>query len=94
MGITYLKYVGQYKGPIDYVRLNKYLADTNYLGVSKKAANPNAGKLYVEYICSPEGQKAMAATGEFVLAPQVAPSIPRSRRRGATNDLHARAERR
>jgi len=75
LGITYLKYVGQYKGPIDYVRLNKYLADTNYLGVSKKAANPNAGKLYVDYICSPEGQKAMAATGEFVLAPQVAPSI-------------------
>ncbi len=76
LGITYLKYVGQYKGPIDYVRLNKYLADTNYLGVSKKAENPNAGKLYVEYICSPEGQKAMAATGEFVLAPQIAPAIP------------------
>ena len=76
LGITYLKYVGQYKGPIDYARLNKYLADTNYLGVSKKAGNPNAGKLYVEYICSPEGQKAMAATGEFVLAPQIVPTIP------------------
>ena len=76
LGITYLKYVGQYKGPIDYVRLNKYLADTNYLGVSRKASNPNAGRLYVEYICSPEGQKAMAATGEFVLAPQIAPTIP------------------
>lgn len=75
LGVTYLKYVGQYKGPIDYVRLNKYLADTNYLGVGKKAAQPNAGKLYVEYICSPEGQKAMAATGEFVLAPQITPSI-------------------
>jgi iron(III) transport system substrate-binding protein len=75
LGLTYLKYVGQYKGPIDYVRLNKYLADTNYMGVGKKAAQPNAGKLYVEYICSPEGQKAMAATGEFVLAPQVTPSI-------------------
>jgi iron(III) transport system substrate-binding protein len=62
LGITYLKYVGQYKGPIDYVRLNKYLADTNYMGVSKKAA--------------PEGQKAMAATGEFVLAPQISPSFP------------------
>ena len=75
LGITYLKYVGQYKGPIDYVRLNKYLADTNYMGVSKKAAHPNAGRLYVEYICSPEGQKAMAATGEFVLAPQISPSF-------------------
>jgi iron(III) transport system substrate-binding protein len=75
LGITYLKYVGQYKGPIDYVRLNRYLADTNYLGISKKAAHPNAGRLYIEYICSPEGQKAMAATGEFVLAPQIAPSF-------------------
>jgi iron(III) transport system substrate-binding protein len=75
LGLTYLKYVGQYKGPIDYVRLNKYLADTNYMGVGRKAAQPNAGKLYVEYICSPEGQKAMAATGEFVLAPQITPSI-------------------
>jgi iron(III) transport system substrate-binding protein len=76
LGITYLKYVGQYKGPIDYLRLNKYLADTNYIGVGKKSANPQAGRLYIEYLCSPEGQKAMAATGEFVLAPQVAPAIP------------------
>jgi len=76
LGITYLKYVGQYKGPIDYVRLSKYLADTNYLGVSKKAVNSHAGKLYIDYICSPEGQRAMAGTGEFVLAPQIAPAIP------------------
>jgi iron(III) transport system substrate-binding protein len=75
LGITYLKYVGQYKGPIDYVRLSKYLADTNYLGISKKAVNSNAGRLYIDYICSPGGQKAMAATGEFVLAPQIAPAI-------------------
>jgi iron(III) transport system substrate-binding protein len=75
LGITYLKYVGQYKGPIDYVRLNKYLADTNYLAVSKKAPHPNAAKLYIDYICSMDGQKAMAETGEFVLAPQVTPAI-------------------
>lgn len=75
LGIAYLKYVGQFKGPLDYVRLNKYLADTNYLGVSNRAPHPNAGKLYIEYLCSPEGQKAMANTGEFVLAPNIAPSI-------------------
>ena len=75
LGITYLKYVGQYQGPIDYVRLEKYLADTNYVGVSKKAPHSNAGRLYVEYLCSPEGQKAMAETGEFVLSPNVTPSI-------------------
>jgi iron(III) transport system substrate-binding protein len=76
LGITYLKYVGQYKGPIDYARLNKYLADTNLIGLGKRAVHPNAAKLYVDYICSAEGQKAMAATGEFVLAPHIAPAIP------------------
>jgi iron(III) transport system substrate-binding protein len=75
LGLTYLKYVGQYKGPIDYVRLSKYLADVNYLGLSRKAPHSNAGRLYIEYICSLEGQKAMAETAEFVLYPQVAPSF-------------------
>ena len=76
LGLTYLKYVGQYKGPIDYARLNKYLADVNYLGVNRKAPHTNAGRLYIEYICSLEGQKAMAETAEFVLYPQVAPAFP------------------
>ncbi|MGZ9214290.1 MAG: ABC transporter substrate-binding protein [Candidatus Binatia bacterium] len=75
LGLTYLKYVGQYKGPIDYARLSKYLADVNYLGLSRKAPHANAGRLYIEYICSMEGQKAMAETAEFVLYPQVAPSF-------------------
>jgi iron(III) transport system substrate-binding protein len=75
LGIAYLKYVAQFKGPLDYVRLNKYLADTNYLGVSNRAPHPNAGKLYIEYICSPEGQKAIAIAGEFVLSPNVSPAI-------------------
>src|SRR6185295_1231910 len=75
LGITYLKYVGQYKGPIDYVRLNKYLADVNYLGLSRKAPHNHAGRLYIEYICSLEGQKAMAESAEFVLYPQVAPAF-------------------
>jgi iron(III) transport system substrate-binding protein len=75
LGITYLKYVGQYKRPIDYARLPKYLADTNLIGLGKKALHPNAARLYVDYLCSAEGQKAMAATGEFVLAPQIAPAI-------------------
>jgi ABC-type Fe3+ transport system substrate-binding protein len=76
LGLTYLKYVGQYKGPIDYARLNKYLADVNYLGVNRKAPHGSAGRLYIEYICSLEGQKAMAETAEFVLYPQVAPAFP------------------
>lgn len=75
LGLTYLKYVGQFKGPIDYARLNKYLADVNYLGLSRKAPHAHAGRLYIEYICSLEGQRAMADTAEFVLYPQIAPSF-------------------
>jgi iron(III) transport system substrate-binding protein len=75
LGLTYLKYIGQFKGPIDYARLTRYLADVNYLGVSRKAPHGNAGRLYIEYICSLEGQKAMADMAEFVLYPQVAPAF-------------------
>ncbi len=76
LGLAYLKYVIQFKGPFDYVRLDRYLADTNYLGVSKKAPRPNAARLYVQFLCSPEGQKAVAETGEFVLSPGIAPAVP------------------
>ncbi len=50
VGITYIKYVKQYKGPVDYVLMDKYLTDPNYMSLSAKAANPNAAKLYIEFI--------------------------------------------
>jgi iron(III) transport system substrate-binding protein len=75
VGITYIKYVNQVKGPLDYVRLDKYLAGANYFALSKKAAHPNAGKLYIEFITSPDGQKLIAKQGEFVLSPGVDPAI-------------------
>lgn len=75
VGITYVKYVKQYKGPTDYVMLDKFLADPNYMSLSAKAANPNAGRLYMEYVMSPDGQKGIAEEGEFVLYPGVNPDI-------------------
>ena len=75
LGITYVKYIKQYKGPIDYVMIDKFLADPNYANLSAKADNPNAGKLYIEYVTSPEGQKAIAQEGEFVLYPGINPDI-------------------
>jgi iron(III) transport system substrate-binding protein len=75
VGITYIKYVKQYKGPVHYVLLDKYLADPNYMAVGVKAPNPNAAKLYVDYACSVEGQKHIAQDGEFVFAPGVLPPI-------------------
>jgi iron(III) transport system substrate-binding protein len=75
VGITYIKYVKQYKGPVHYVLMDKYLADPNYMSLGAKAANPNAARLYIDYACSPEGQKHIAEDGEFVLAPGVLPPI-------------------
>jgi len=75
VGITYIKYIKQYKGPVDYIPMDKYLTDPNYLSLSAKSARPNAAKLYIDFACSPEGQKEIAEDGEFVLAPGVYPPI-------------------
>ena len=75
VGITYIKYIKQYKGPVTYAPMDRYLTDPNYLSLSAKAAHPNAAKLYIDFACTPEGQKEIAEDGEFVLAPGVYPPI-------------------
>jgi len=75
VGITYIKYIKQYKGPVNYIPMDKYLTDPNYLSLSAKASHPNAAKLYIDFACSAEGQKEIAEDGEFVLAPGIYPPI-------------------
>jgi ABC-type Fe3+ transport system substrate-binding protein len=75
LGLTYIQYVVQTKGPIGYAQTESVFADPSDMGLSAKAANPNAAKLYLEYLCSLEGQKKIAETGEFVLHPGVFPTI-------------------
>ena len=75
LGITYIKYIKQYKGPVDYIPMEKYLTDPNYLSLSAKSTRANAAKLYIDFACSVEGQKEIAEDGEFVLAPGVYPPI-------------------
>jgi len=76
LGFTYIQYVQQFsKAPFAFVLMDKVLTDTNDLGLSTKAANPNAAKLYIEYLCSQEGQRIAADHGEFVLYPGVYPAI-------------------
>ena len=41
----------------------------------RQTANVNAAKLFIEYLCSPEGQQKVAETGEFVLAPGIYPNV-------------------
>jgi iron(III) transport system substrate-binding protein len=76
VGIAYIKFVKQFKGPVFYATLDKYLSDPNHLALGAKAARPNAAKLYIEYAVSPDGQRMIAQDGEFVLSPGVYPPIP------------------
>ena len=75
VGITYVQYAGQTKGPIDFAPVDKIFADPSDAALSAKAANPNAAKVFIEYLCSSEGQKKVAETGEFVLHPGIYPSL-------------------
>jgi ABC-type Fe3+ transport system substrate-binding protein len=75
LGISYIQYVPQTKGPIGFAPIDQVLADPSDAGISAKAMNPNAARLLIDYLCSPEGQRKVAETNEFVLAPGVYPAI-------------------
>lgn len=75
VGITYIKYVKQYKGPIAYVLMEKFISEPSYVSLSGKAPNPEAAKLYIDFLCSADGQKAVAEDGEFVFYPGIYPPI-------------------
>jgi iron(III) transport system substrate-binding protein len=75
VGIAYIKFVKQYKGPVSYVSLDKYLSDPNHLALGAKSTRLNAAKLYMEFATSPDGQRLIAQDGEFVLFPGVYPPI-------------------
>src|SRR5262245_12095310 len=75
VGITYIQYAGQTKGPISFAPINQVFADPSDAALSAKASNANAAKLFIEYLCSAEGQRKVAEAGEFVLAPGIYPNI-------------------
>jgi iron(III) transport system substrate-binding protein len=75
LGISYIQYTGQVKGPLGFASIEHVFADPSDAALSAKAMNPNAAKLFIEYLCSAEGQKKVAETGEFVLSPGVYPAI-------------------
>jgi ABC-type Fe3+ transport system substrate-binding protein len=44
--------------------------------VNKKASNPNAGKLFIEYFLDDQSMKIMADLGEFVNREGIYPPLP------------------
>jgi len=75
LGISYIQYVPQTKGPIGFAPIDQVLADPSDAAISAKAVNPNAARVLIDYLCSPEGQKKVAETHEFVVSPGVYPAI-------------------
>jgi ABC-type Fe3+ transport system substrate-binding protein len=75
LGISYIQYVPQTKGPIGFAPIDQVFADPSDAAISAKAVNPNAARFLIDYLCSPEGQKKIAETHEFVLSPGVFPAI-------------------
>ena len=74
-GITYVQYAAQTKGPINFAPISQIFADPSDAALSAKATNSNAAKLFIDYLCSPDGQKKVAEAGEFVLSPGIYPAI-------------------
>jgi iron(III) transport system substrate-binding protein len=75
LGITYVQYAGQTKGPITFAPIGQVFADPSDAALSAKSARPNAARFLMDYFCSTEGQRRIADLNEFVLSPGVYPPI-------------------
>lgn len=75
LGITYAQYTTQVKGPLGHVVFDKIFTDSTDLALGARVANPNAGKLYIDFLCTPEIQKVIAETGDFPVAPGIYPNV-------------------
>jgi len=71
MAIGYIKDKYQYPGPIEYVRMNKYLASLSFVAINRQAPHPNAARLFTEFFVGPEAQRLFGNIGEYVFHPEV-----------------------
>lgn len=75
IGISYAQYTTQVKGPLSHVVFDKVFTDSTDLALGAKVASPNAGRLYIDFLCTPEIQKVIAESGDFPLAPGIYPNV-------------------
>ncbi|HEY3303202.1 MAG TPA: extracellular solute-binding protein [Candidatus Binatia bacterium] len=71
LGIGTIKDKFQFAAPIDYVRMNRYLASLSFVAVAHGAPHPNAARLFADFFVKPEPQEIFAKLGEYVLHPDV-----------------------
>ena len=78
IGIAFLKNVVFYgkKGiPLDYVRLGKFMGDSQSVTLAAKAPHPNAGKAFIDFFLGEESLRIMAGIGEFVTRKGIYPPL-------------------
>ncbi|HBA41317.1 MAG: hypothetical protein A2W66_06110 [Deltaproteobacteria bacterium RIFCSPLOWO2_02_56_12] len=71
VAISYIKDKFQHAGPIDYVRMNRYLASVSFVGINSKAPHPNAARLFADFFLGPDAQRIFGDMGEYVINPEV-----------------------
>lgn len=79
IAISLVRYVvtfGEKKAPVDYVRMSKMLSTGQYLGLSRIAPRPNAGKAFIDFFLSAESMKLLAKAGEFVTMKGIPQLLP------------------
>jgi iron(III) transport system substrate-binding protein len=70
VAIGYIKDKFQYSGPIEYVRMNKYLASLSFAAINRQAPHPNAARLFTDFFLSAEPQRIFGGFGEYVFHPE------------------------
>ncbi len=71
LAISYIKDKYQFPGPIEYVRMNKYLASVSFIAINQQAPHPNAARLFTDFFLGYEPQKIFGDLGEYVFHPEV-----------------------
>ena len=57
--------------PVEWIRLDPTIATINYLGLTKDAPHPNAARLFMEFMTSPEGQTILQKANYLPASPAV-----------------------
>ena len=71
VAIGYIKDKFQYPGPIEYVRMNRYLASLSFVAINRQAPHGNAARLFTDFFLGPQAQRIFGELGEYVFHPEV-----------------------
>jgi iron(III) transport system substrate-binding protein len=69
LALGYIKDKFQYPGPIEYIRMNKYLASLSFVAINRQAPHPAAARLFTDFFLGAEAQRIFGNFGEYVFHP-------------------------